>query len=405
MGADSTLVIGKLEVDWGRNDFWRNHGDLFQPLDLTKLRYPSYSSRKKYEALRRPLRLILPRLDLLGHSIANARLEYDQLLLSTEDVTADHDTSVRPSFDDLAKLLSRVDVLKVSKQYGEGHDHGEFFAEDIAPRIGLHGKPWSLKTLGDAIEYFSATSVLRLLAENPANLDHDVIWYFNDHIDMEYATLDDFVRPVTRDSRFLIVTEGSSDAKVIAKALELRRPEIADFFYFVDMEREYPFTGTGNLHRFVQGLVSIDLTNKVVVVYDNDAEGVSGFMRSSRLKLSDNIRVMRLPDLSPGLMFPTLGPDGAGRADINRRAASIEAYLDLTASDDRTVRWTNYVEAVDSYQGSLLRKDQILRSFLELDESTRNEYDFNNLDRVLDQIVSECAQIASKFRAPILPAY
>ena len=45
-------------------------------------------------------------------------------------------------------------------------------------------------------------------------------------------------------NHFLIVTEGSSDAKIIQHAFNLLKPHIADFFDFVDMEEGYPFSAS-----------------------------------------------------------------------------------------------------------------------------------------------------------------
>jgi len=84
-----------------------------------------------------------------------------------------------------------------------------------------------------------------------------------------------FLGSLNQHQKLLIVTEGSSDSKIIQKALSILKPEYADFFRFIDMEEGYPFSGTRNLYRFCQGLVSIGILNRVVVLYDNDAEGVS----------------------------------------------------------------------------------------------------------------------------------
>ena len=40
------------------------------------------------------------------------------------------------------------------------------------------------------------------------------------------------------------------------------------------MEEGYPFSGTGNVFRFVQGLISIAVQNQMLVLFDNDAEGL-----------------------------------------------------------------------------------------------------------------------------------
>ena len=76
------------------------------------------------------------------------------------------------------------------------------------------------------------------------------------------------------------MTEGSSDVAIIRKAFRLPKPHIADFFDFVDMQEGYPFPGTGKCVPIVQGLISIRVLNNVLVVYDNDAEGVANFHRT-----------------------------------------------------------------------------------------------------------------------------
>jgi len=82
---------------------------------------------------------------------------------------------------------------------------------------------------------------------------------------------------VEETDKFLIVTEGSSDTYIIKKALEILRPDILDFFSFIDMQENYPFTGGGNLLNFCKGLSSIKIQNKVLVIFDNDTEGVDKY--------------------------------------------------------------------------------------------------------------------------------
>ena len=108
--------------------------------------------------------------------------------------------------------------------------------------------------------------------------------------------------------RFLIVTEGSSDAHIVEHAFKLLKPHIADFFDFVDMEEGYPFSGTGNLFRFLQGLISISIQNNVVVIFDNDAEGVANYKRSCALKVPANMLILKLPDNPYFAEFDTIGP-------------------------------------------------------------------------------------------------
>jgi hypothetical protein len=56
------------------------------------------------------------------------------------------------------------------------------------------------------------------------------------------------------------------------------------------------------------------------------------------------------------------------RDDVNGKAASIEAYLDLewNTSQPALVRRTNYVQSIGVYQGALESKEFYVRQFLDL---------------------------------------
>jgi hypothetical protein len=183
----------------------------------------------------------------------------------------------------------------------------------------------------------------------------------------------------------LLVTEGSSDAAILRKAFALLRPHIADFFDFVDMEEGYPFSGTGNVYRFIQGLISIRVLNSVIVIYDNDAEGCANYDRTLELNVPSNMAVLKLPDRAEFAHFPTKGPEGDGEADINGRAAAIECFLDLPP--EASIRWSNYNAKVGVYQGELIEKERYAREFLR-QRSRVEEYDYSKLEALLDHIVS-----------------
>ena len=156
----------------------------------------------------------------------------------------------------------------------------------------------------------------------------------------------------------------------------------------------YPFTGTGNLHKFCQGLVSIGIENRVLVVYDNDAEGWAKHRDTTALRLPRNLRSIRLPDDERLDAFPTRGPEGAGVADINGRAAAIECYLDLRGGPSNpSVRWTSYHRAAERYQGELEGKEAHARRFLRL-RAIPSGYDTRGIELVLDTILAEGAAIA-----------
>jgi hypothetical protein len=187
------------------------------------------------------------------------------------------------------------------------------------------------------------------------------------------------------------VTEGSSDAAILRHALKLLRPHLADFFDFVDMEEGYPFSGTGNVYRFVQGLISIAVQNKILVLFDNDAEGLANYRRCAALNVPANMRILSLPDLPAFTAFPAVGPDGERVSDINGRAAAIECYLDL--DEKARVRWTGYNQTSGAYQGELDGKTRYMRAFLQQCQR-ENGYDYSRIEHVLNVLVAGAVSIS-----------
>jgi hypothetical protein len=288
----------------------------------------------------------------------------------------------------------------LSADYGHGsEDFGRFFRRHIYPRLGLDtaaDDPEYVRLYaGEAMENLSAYTVLNLLALNPHARGLPVTWQFADVEEGGWATRRAFVKPLDAADRFLIVTEGSSDARIIQHAFKLLRPHVADFFQFVDMEEGYPFSGTGNLYRFLQGLISISIQNNVVVLYDNDAEGVENHERSRALNVPGNMAIMKLPD-SPDLMeFDAIGPSGTAKADINGRASAIECYLDL--GPNSIVRWTSFNSRRGIYQGELVDKTHHMRRFLGQRERIAG-YDYSRIEAVLEMIVAGCVKMREAAR-------
>jgi hypothetical protein len=170
----------------------------------------------------------------------------------------------------------------------------------------------------------------------------------------------------------IVVTEGSSDARFLQRALDLARPAVADQFAFLDFEGTSAAGGTDRVVALVKGLAAANVSNRVVAVLDNDCAGRLAERDLSKVTLPSRFSVMRLPRLAYATSYPTVGPEGAGTADINNRAVSIELSfgLDLlrrvAGGQLPPVRWGGYVAALDDYQGAITMKREIKDS---LDEA------------------------------------
>jgi len=397
MGSVATLSVGNLEIDWGKNFGASNHSRLFQPDDNKDATY-HYADGvvRRHPALVRRLRDVRPRLELLGYNLEGARRCYERAL----EFYPTYLDEVGIDFDRFTAVMRSVSVRNVALAEDDGDfDVGEYVARQVFADPEFN-KVMPLAATGTDVgsffENLGPYIQLRLLMENQDNLDLDLIWRYHDCLDGGWFTEEDVFAPLGPVDRFLIVTEGGTDSFVIRRAIELLRPGVADFFRFIDMDAGYPFTGCGNLHKFTQGLASIEVLNKVLVVFDNDAEGRAKHEAALRLSLPPSMSVMRLPDLRELSSFRTKGPQGSSMSDINGRAASIECFLDMSVIPGGPwVRWTSYNHELDAYQGALEDKDRCFAAFRKL--RTRDaDYDFTRLENLVDAIVAECSQIAAR---------
>ena len=278
------------------------------------------------------------------------------------------------SFHQLVRTLSSIDLGKASLTNNLAErELGNFIArsvvEDLEVRSTLPPNIVLDRDLESFFEYLDPYISLRLLAENPKNANRLLEWRYADVVGGGWVDREEIVKPLDDSSRILIVTEGSSDSFILERTMTLLRPDIADFFYFVDMEDNYPFTGTGNLFRFCQGLSRIRIQNNVLVVFDNDAAGVEKFGQSSQLSGAERILFCKLPDHEAFSRFKTIGPNGSSYEDINGSAVAIECFLDLSTleGDERQIRWTSFNRALQKYQGELEGKENAVRAFKKAD--------------------------------------
>ncbi|MFZ3005915.1 MAG: HEPN/Toprim-associated domain-containing protein [Phenylobacterium sp.] len=415
------LTLGRMELDWGKNSGFQDHSALFRPSDLTEIPYyyaasddndpgnahlplirksETFSYRlitEKKEGYAAPVSVVARRLLLLGYTDDYCRQEFEAL---REIGYANHDFD----FDELKAILAEADFSQAAIADGLGSTDLPAFLRDVVLPARGDDFEQRLRLAGSHdgdVDGLSAYSLIRILAANPTARNLAVTWQFADVANGGWAPREHFTAPVRQRSRFLIVTEGSTDVQIIRHALALLTPDLADFFDFVDMRENYPFPGTGNLYNFVRGLISIRIQNNIVVIFDNDAEGVFNWERSTKLNRLENMRIVRLPDREEFRAFRTAGPTGEHLADINGKAAAIECYLDVGPTP--VVRWTSYDHRRDCYQGHIVAKEELTKAFL-AQTSILPSYDYSGLEAILAMLLQECASISEAEAFEVLAA-
>jgi hypothetical protein len=172
-GVPISLSVGRLEIDWGKNNGFIDHSALFQRSDLTQSPYYYAGSEKPgttgdaewevivemKDGLSKPLAQVVERINLLGHTLAVCEKEFASL-------AALHQFHVNAfSFLTLQQALAAVDVSGLSPDYEEGEeDFGKLFRRQILPRLGLDRMVTDRTTQFDmagAMENLSAYSILQ----------------------------------------------------------------------------------------------------------------------------------------------------------------------------------------------------------------------------------------------------
>ncbi|WP_181179365.1 HEPN/Toprim-associated domain-containing protein [Methylibium rhizosphaerae] len=379
-----SLSVGQINIDYGKNEYFQNHAHLFQQGDRSVNEYDYVNDDgtphiEVQEALRRPLSRVAPRLELLGYTLPAC----EAMLVNW---IADEEGGLVASMEAFRHALRSFEW----RERGEYVDFDEAIREAYAAAPGANVPEGKLPSMIAWERRLDPYLVLRVLADMPEYSDLPVCWNYADVKDGGYVDDSNF-DPSPPAARWMLVTEGTSDAFVLARSLEVTHPDIADFFDFIDMSTGNPFPGVGSIVSFCRGLSRVRYTGHMLVVLDNDAAGRAALAEIQTLGMPTSFVATCLPDLEELRAFKTLGPAGKNLEDINGRASSIECFLDFRkVQGTPAVRWTTYMSKQSAYQGELVSKDAYVADFKARFGKEGTEYDTSKLIRLWDHLISRC---------------
>lgn len=201
-------------------------------------------------------------------------------------------------------------------------------------------------------------------------------WY-SEEDDLRELALQNLREEYVISERLIVLTEGSTDAEVLRRTLEVRYPHLKDYVSFPDFHGSNAEGGTGALVNLVKGFAGSGVPSRIVALFDNDAAGEDAKRKLKGTALPDNIKVLSLPVLEYAKSYPTVGPQGTARINVNGCACSLELYFgrDVLEDDDgelALIEWSGRVRVLDRYQGAVVGKAAL-----------RNKY-FSVLSRVAE---------------------
>lgn len=396
-----TFGIGKMELDWSKSYLTRDFSAIFKESDKSQLLcyyYDDYENELKTTHIMgysKKLSHIKRRLDLLGYSLSSIKEMYEEIIFNSHTLP----NAIKLSFDDFYNIFYSLDISDIDATtehfyYPDDFEFGEFarclFKENkslldlVRDKLDIEKgeSPYDVISFIETLENLDPFILLRIFVENPRNLDLDVYW-----ICPESLMVDDLSFEVSESDKIMIVTEGTSDLKIIKRIIDSLYDDVSDLFMYIDMEDNYPFTGTGNLKNFCIGLDRIRIQNNVIVIFDNDAAGCGSYNAIKGKCNNSNLLILKLPEFDEFKVFETIGPQGISKEDINGRAVAIECFLDFKSVNIPTrIRWKSYDDKQKIYQGAIEEKEKYTKAFYS-SCLTDGSYDTSKLRYLIDYIL------------------
>lgn len=376
MGSSINLKINHLELDCLNNGNFNNHSVLFQKDDKRTIDY-IYADNivEKKEGYSKKGYEVKDRLDLLGYTLSNLKLKYNNFL--TEISTY---TDVNLPFDVFYDAVYKMNINKtIDCKKDDDYfllylgDLGTYLWYEIFKQKGLH--PLDI----EKFQFVDPYIVLRIILNNPKNYDSNINWYYMDYLDAGYYDNDKTFAPnLPFESKIFIVTEGSTDTLILKKTIRLLFPHISDFFEFIDMKGDFkfPLTGAPNLLSFYKALLKLKIQNKTIFIFDNDKEGVDATSEIKKLSPLHNLLALNLPNLKEANTFPVTTNGLTNLENINSKFVTIENFLDFE---------TNDVKILD---GKIYPKKKLQDNFKQHANNFTN-YDFDKLKFLIEYIIKK----------------
>jgi hypothetical protein len=221
--------------------------------------------------------------------------------------------------------------------------------------------------------------------------------WISEDFDPQSVALDHFSYSLANGSPPVVITEGSTDARVLQAVVRIRYPHLQSFIKFFDFADGAEGSAAAGV-RTLKSFAAAGISNRVVLLLDNDTAARDALRTLRGTRLPKHYSTLHYPDIEVANSYPTLGPTGLSEMNVNGLAGSIEMYLGvdvLIGADGKLtpVQWRSYVEGAKAYQGEILDKTGILKRFrekvraAEADPSVAAEQDWSGLEAIIEKLI------------------
>lgn len=414
------FTLKKLELSVEGEDRFGTLSNIFINKDYKKVRYYfSADNVRGYKCVwnygfQTKLKNIKERLDLIGYSIREIEDMYE---IERESYPGNVDDllSFEEYYDEYINIdIEKSDTLKniITNWDGAGPyadwDFNEYYARVIfeseieystvknsyskkygkVKKKGADNKIDNSTDSEDTTEFYAQIDPLiklRILADNPENLDYKVTFCIPDFSGMCLRKKEEVLNGRNFE-KILIATEGKTDAYILRNVLDQVFPKISDIFYFFDYssDENLNISGCKELHKFCKHLSQLN-HGKVIALFDNDGDGNVEYNKAKKINDS-TLLVTKLPDLEEYKNYIENTPWSSEVIDLNGKAIAIESFLDIPSNCK--IKW----EKGQHFQGKLQSKKLYQEEFKKVAEEHKlrnSKYNTKKLEYLVKQLISE----------------
>lgn len=167
--------------------------------------------------------------------------------------------------------------------------------------------------------------------------------------------------------KIIILTEGKTDVEFISNSIDKLYPHLKDYYHFIDFDEYKVESSASALVKLVTSFAAANVKHHIIALFDNDTAGLKEMKKMVSKAFTPNIKILRYPDISLAKKYPTVGPIGKKKMNVNGLACSIEMYFGvdvLTRNNELIpIQWKGFDDKEKKYQGEIADKNYVQDTF------------------------------------------
>lgn len=331
--------------------------------------YENEKGTFEFKGYRQTVKVCKDRLEIFGASSKKAKKDF-QLgkKLSRQEGIYNFSLSTITYDQYLAEIKSIIDTKEIT--YDQLNEN---FRESLTSgELGIYG--FSLDS--------HLHSILNVLSDNDI-VEYDLTDVINGGwVDEDQAKNIDY-------EKIIILTEGKSDVEFISKSIEKLYPHLNYYYHFIDFDEYKVESSASALVKLITSFAAANVKHPIIALFDNDTAGLKEMKKLTSKSVPPNIRILKYPDITIAKKYPTVGPTGKKKMNVNGLACSIEMYFGvdvLTRNNELIpIQWKGFEEKEKKYQGEIADKNYVQETFRKKLEKTEVT-EIKDLNKLLNGI-------------------